>query len=396
MPVKMYSFPANTVSFRKATMVAKESLVKFSDLFGPYPFLKESYSQTQFGWGGGMEHQTNSFIVNSEPYLVAHELAHQWFGDKVTCKSWTDIWLNEGFASFGQLLYLEHFEPGSLLSNLEKNRQLVTSLPGGSLKVNDTTKISRIFDSRLSYAKGACVVNMIRWRLGDSLFFKAIQQYLNDPAISYKAAQTSDLVRNLEQVGKQDFKEFFKDWYEGEGFPSYQVQWTLNTNNLVKIKLNQTTSHPLVSFFELPVPLLLKESGGRDTLIILNHTKNGEEFWVNPGLKVDTVIFDPQIRLLTGKNTVTRTAARENRVNLVQAFPNPAGANLSVSIENPSSTTINIRLLNAASQLIYAHELTTTGRDELVNISTRHFPAGIYWLEVSGRGWKVVKKVIRQ
>ncbi len=395
LPVKMYSYPVNTVYFRNATLVARECLEKFSSLFGAYPFLKESYSQTQFGWGGGMEHQTNSFITNNQNQVVAHELSHQWFGDKVTCNSWTDIWLNEGFASYAQIIYVENFEPANLLVNLERNRKLVTAFPGGSIKVNDTSAINRIFDSRLSYAKGACVLHMIRWRLGDSLFFKAMRQYLNDPAISYGSALTADLIRNLEQVSGQSFSDFFKNWYEGEGFPSYQVLWSVNRNNWIKLSLHQTSSHPSVAFFALPVPVLLKESGGRDTLIVLNNAKNGEDFWVNTGFKVDTVIFDPEIRLLSDKNTVTKSDAVENRLNLVQIFPNPVQANLTVSVKNPTGVRISVHLLNAASQLIYSREVIITGRDELIDVPAGNLPAGIYLLQLAGADLKVTKKVIK-
>ena len=395
LPVKMYSYRANTVDFRNATLVARECLEKFSSLWGPYPFLKESYSQTQFGWGGGMEHQTNSFITNSQSQVAAHELSHQWFGDKVTCNSWTDIWLNEGFASYAQIVYLENFEPATLMANVERNRKFVTSVPGGSMKVNDTSSIGRIFDSRLSYNKGACVLRMIRWRLGDSLFFRAIRQYLNDPLVSYRSASTKDLIRNLEQASGQSFSEFFKDWYEGEGFPSYQLHWTINRNNWIKITLNQTVSHPSVAFFEMPVPVLLKQNGGRDTLMVLNNTKNGEEFWLNPGFKTDTVIFDPDIMLLSDGNTVIKSAVVENRQNLIQIFPNPVQANLTVSVKNPTGTKISVHLLNAAAQLINSKEVVITGRDELINISTGNLPAGMYWLQIGGTDFKVTRKVMK-
>ena len=86
----------------------------YHNTYGDYPFFKEKYGQTQFQWGGGMEHQTNSFIVNGSEELMAHELSHQWFGDKITCGSWQDLWLNEGFATYSQVLYLEKLSPGFL------------------------------------------------------------------------------------------------------------------------------------------------------------------------------------------------------------------------------------------------------------------------------------------
>ena len=395
LPMRMYAYPENAVYFKNATQAAKVCLEKFSSLFGPYPFLRESYSQTQFGFGGGMEHQTNSFISSNQSQLVAHELAHQWFGDKVTCNSWEDIWLNEGFAQYAQFIYVENFEPAQMLAHLDNNRKRVTSLPGGSIKVNDTSNINRIFDGRLSYAKGACVLHMIRWRLGDSMFFRAIRQYLNDPLISYGTARTPDLIRNLEQVSGQSFTEFFRNWYEGEGFPSYQLQWLSNKNNWIKIKINQTTSHASVVFYAMPVPVMARSNNGRDTILVLPHLKNGEEFWVNPGFKVDTLIFDPEIRLLSDKNTVTKIDASETPINDIKIFPNPARERIYLSIKNPTGTQIHIQVLNAAAQLLYNKQLLITGRDELVDIATAHWPAGVYWLRIIGDNYNMVKKIVR-
>ena len=153
----------------------------------------ESTSGVQFGWGGGMEHQTATFVVSSEEGLTAHELGHQWFGDKVTCGSWEDIWLNEGFASHLASFYVENKYPASILTNRKNEINFITSQPGGSVKVDDTSNVGRIFDSRLSYNKGSHLIYMLRFKLGDAVFFKGIQQYLKDPALAYGYARTTDV-----------------------------------------------------------------------------------------------------------------------------------------------------------------------------------------------------------
>src|SRR5436305_785741 len=153
----------------------------FSNYFGIYPFYKERYGQTQFGFGGGMEHQTNSFVNSTDEILMIHELAHQWFGDKVTCGSWQDIWLNEGFAEWmADLFYTEKLDTKYYRAFVSIDLKDIVSQPAGSAWVDDTTNSNRIFSSRLSYHKGAFLVRMLRWTLGDSVFFAGINSYLND------------------------------------------------------------------------------------------------------------------------------------------------------------------------------------------------------------------------
>ena len=396
LPMKMYSYPGYNEYYRYAVPPAKLCLPKFSSMFGEYPFIKETYSQTQYEWGGGMEHQTNSFITGVYDQLIVHELGHQWFGDKVTCRSWQDIWLNEGFATYTQHLYIEEVDKPMVTLYLQYYIDQVVVRPDGSVKVYDTTDENKIFNYRTTYVKGGCLVHMLRWRLGDSLFFKAITTYLNDPLVTYGTATTADLKRNLEQVSGQNFTEFFKDWFEGQGYPSYQVQWSANKNNWVKLTLAQTTSDPSVSFFEMPVPVLLRK-GNRDTTMVLNHTKSGEEFWVNPGFLPDTVIFDPQRWLLSAKNTVTKIPSASENANDVRIYPNPIEEKIKISFVNPTTAKLTMRIINAAGQTVYRKEIGTPGNDEYFEIPASTLSKGIYWLQINGDdGYNITRKIFKK
>lgn len=395
LPVRMYAYPSHTAYFKQATAIAKGCLQKFSELFGLYPFISESYGQTQFGVGGGMEHQTNSFIGANGTHLVAHELGHQWFGDKVTCGNWQDIWLNEGFATYMQAIYVENFEPVANLQGLiDAVRNIVVSAPGGSLKVNDTVKIERIFDNRLTYNKGFYVVHMLRWRLGDTLFFRAMRQYLSDPRLAYGTAVTADLQRNIEAVSGQNFTDFFKSWYEGEGFPSYQVQWAQTTSNQITINIAQTTSHPSVPFYAMPVPIRFS-SRGKDTTVVLSNIKNNQQFVVNPGFAADTAVFDPKGWLLSANNSVTKVARIVRSDYQVRVLRNPLQGDIILSIANPAGKKASLQLLNAAGQLLYTKDVVLNGMDIIVNIPASHLPQGIYLLNITGDGMHVVKRLIR-
>jgi aminopeptidase N len=156
---------------------------KFSELYGLYPFFKEKYGHVQANIGGGMEHQTMSTMAGFDPNLVSHELAHQWFGDNVTCASWSDIWLNESFATYSSQLMREKLPalfPESAAANLINLHNNVMSAPGGSVYVPPAESYNegRIFNSRLSYNKGAAVVHNLRFEMqSDTLFFNTLKTY---------------------------------------------------------------------------------------------------------------------------------------------------------------------------------------------------------------------------
>jgi hypothetical protein len=309
VPMQTYCYPENASTFQAGAQTAMNAMKLFSTLFGDYPFKNEKYGHVQFGWGGGMEHQTCSFMNNMGETLIAHELAHQWFGDKVTCATWHDVWLNEGFATYLVSLYSENKYPQTILPNRAAAIDIITSEAGGSVWVDDINDFNRIFNHRLSYVKGSCLLQMLRWILGDDVFFTALKNYLNDPAISYEFASTNDLKKHLEVASGQSLQYFFDQWFTGQGYPSYQVEW-YQKNSIVELKLNQTTSHPSVNFFSLPVPLLFRNTKtNQEKLVVVKHSTNGQTFKDNIGFEADTMIFDPEKWLVSKNNTITKSEA---------------------------------------------------------------------------------------
>ena len=308
VPFKTYCYPESQVTFQNGAQNALNAMVQFSNLFGDYPFKNEKYGHVQFGWGGGMEHQTCSFMVNMGETLIAHELGHQWFGDKVTCASWQDIWLNEGFATHLASIYTETKYPANTKTTRANEINTVTSQPGGSVWVDNVNDVNRIFSSRLSYLKGSHLLYMLRWILGDATFFAAVNNYINDPALAYGYATTANLKTHLETASGKDLTYFFDQWFTGQGYPSYQVEWYPKGNS-VQVKLNQTQSHASVSFFNLPVPLLFRNSGtNQQKLVVFDNTTNGQFFVDNLGFEATEVVFDPDVWLITRNNALTKTS----------------------------------------------------------------------------------------
>ena len=394
LPMQTFCYPENLASFQSGTQNVLDALQLYHNNFGDYPFIKEKYGHVQFGWGGGMEHQTSTFVVSINEGLIVHELAHQWFGDKITCASWEDIWLNEGFATHLASFYMENKYPASILANRKSVINNVTGSPGGSVWVDDTTSVGRIFSGRLSYNKGSCLLYMLRWKLGDSAFFKGLRQYQKDPKVIYGFAKTADLQRNLEQVSGQNLTEFFKDWFKGQGYPSYKVEWTQFGSSNVMIKMNQVTSHPSVDFFELPVALKFKNATQEKTVVVDN-TINGETFIRNIGFIADTVFIDPEYWLVTKNNTTAKLVLIDN--NLIKVYPNPVHGHFTVYLQNLAASTASLNLYNALGQLVYTSVIKLVNGSEIVDVPSANLSAGEYTLRIwAGNDIRYVKKLLKQ
>ncbi|HEY5772975.1 MAG TPA: M1 family aminopeptidase [Chitinophagaceae bacterium] len=398
LPMITYCYPENVNAFQQNTPKVLQQLSLFHQYFGSYPFINEKYGHTEFSWSGGMEHQTNSFIISPDANLMAHELAHQWFGDKITCGSWQDIWLNEGFATYLSYFYFEKSDPANHISRLKSLNTSITSSPGGSVWVDDTTNVGRIFNSRLTYNKGAYLLHMLRWVLGDTLFFHGIRQYVNDPKLAFGFARTNDLKRNLEQVSGKDLTEFFSDWFFNQGYPSYTVKWNQDINNKAIISVSQTTSHPSANYFEMPLALKFKK-GSQEKIIIVNNIKNNEFFSAEIGFKADTVVIDPDYWILSRNNVSTKEVDLTIPISGfgINVFPVPTSSNtVTLSITNPGSTKMSLQLFTTTGQLVWQQQISTPGPSDLFQINISKLSAGVYLLRIDAGDFKTTRHIIKK
>lgn len=395
LPFNSFLYPEGVTSFQNILQATKNAMQLFHHHFGEYPFINEQYGHTQFAWGGGMEHQTNTFISVADENLMAHELAHQWFGDKVTCGSWQDIWLNESFATFAANFYFENFDTAIFRNTLKAHLNSITSLPDGSVFVNDTTNINRIFNSRLTYNKGAYVLRILRHTVGDSVFFTAIKNYLNDTKLQYGFAKTADFKHHIEAVAKQDLTWFFNQWIYGEGYPSFNVSWTQNDDKWAKIKINQTTSHSSVPFFKILLPITFKNATQQKTIYV-QCNQNNFETWVDIGFTADTILIDEQLQLISKNNSATKTTAITSNIDDIIIYPNPVINNLLISFKTPVTRKLQLQLFNAIGQLMHQNEINISSIQDPIKISFNNFSKGLYILILkTDKDWKVVKKIIK-
>lgn len=329
LPVLEYVYPCNLDFAKSRTSDIVSSMQLFIKLFGDYPFSKEKYGHAQFGWGGGMEHSTMTYVSGFSHSLLAHELGHQWFGDKITCGSWQDIWLNEGFATYLEgLTYDFGRAPASWESWKSNNINNSLYSAHGSVYVDDTTSENRIFDGSLSYSKGGMVLHMLRYIMGDSIFFKAMKNYIHDTSLTYNYAKTSQFRQNCEAVYGKSLEGFFNDWIYGQGFPIYNVVYQSKDDGSLILNLQQYQSDPSVSFFEMPVQIQFKNNQ-KDTTITFDNTYNNQLFSTYLGFTPTQVIFDPHKWLVAYLQGITTSTEEEILDNTI-LFPNPSDGKFTI------------------------------------------------------------------
>jgi aminopeptidase N len=296
MPVRFYSYPSLLSTAQSAWPITVPQLEFFSALWGEYPFIDEKYGMAHFNWGGAMEHQTVTSATYTnfgfDQYLIAHELAHQWWGDMITCRDWHHIWLNEGFASYAEALWAEHrYGPASYRSYMNG----MAYYAGGRIYCDDTTNVSSIFSSRV-YDKGAWVMHMLRGVVGDSVFFDILRAYYSHPLHQHKDAVTEDFQAICEDVSGMDLSEFFQNWIYGYYFPKYMMSWTSvphDHDNFYDIHVHirqYQTSTPQV--FHLPIELQFQGVGGVPTYRVWN-TKREQNYRFVSSQVPSSITFDP-------------------------------------------------------------------------------------------------------
>jgi aminopeptidase N len=364
----------------------------FSGLFGMYPFIDEKYGHCMTQLGGGMEHQTMTTLGGFGYGLVAHELSHMWFGDKVTCENWSDIWLNEGFASYSDYL-AHHFLSTPFYDSLwlKIRHDEVKTEPGGSVYVppDQLGDVWRIFDSRLSYSKGALLLHMIRFELqDDDLFFNILKTY--NETYAYSVATAQEFKAWLEQKSGKDFTDFFNQWYYGEGYPVYDIAW-FQVGDTLDITSTQTTSTNVTTLFKMHVPYLLKFSDGTDTTVILYQGANLEKYAIPVSKTVAQLELDPKQWILHKLNSMTLGFDDRDNPLEFSIGPNPATDQMRVFLSTAPVKDLKMMITDITGRIVLEKYLP----DASGSIDISKLAPGIYQVRVTDGKAVMDRKLIK-
>lgn len=293
MPLDYYAYPEDLPRAQSDWAFTPQAIRFLAETFGEYPFLEEKYGMVEYPWIGAMEHQTLSsmgeyFLRLDHPsdWVVVHELAHQWWGNWVTCGTWRDIWLNEGFAVYCEALWAEHLAGSdSLRYQMERFRR---DSYRGSVYDPDF-----IFNSTV-YRKGAWVLHMLRHVLGDETFFEAMAAY--GARHAYGSVVTVDFIAAMEEHYGAALDWFFDPWVYGEGQPRYRVYWDpvaadATGRTQVKIRVEQETTGP--QYFTMPLDARFTLRGGELFETVLWDSLPEQTFWITTPDLPQSLEIDP-------------------------------------------------------------------------------------------------------
>jgi len=369
----------------------------YCNLLGMYPFKDEKYGHSIWGKGFGMEHQT----ITSMPYNIdfrrlSHELSHQWFGNSVTCGTWQDIWLNEGFATYFDYLALKLIESDAIgEARMRYYNNKAMEERNGSVYVpqeyeNDA---SRIFNYRLSYCKGASVFKMLRYELqNDDLFWQILHDYLD--AYKNSFATTQDFQNIVEEMSNRDFSWFFDQWVYGEGYPTYSGQW-YQVGDTLTMKVNQRASYPSsIHYFQMLMPYKLIYKEGGDTIILLNQEINYQTFKIFTPHNIDDIIIDPDNETLNKDDGLTEidvSSVNNHQAINCSVYPNPFKNQINIRLHTSESCDYKIMLYDLSGSLVYSEY---TSESEFI-INTSDLYPGMYFIEISSNTGVFRQKIMK-
>lgn len=374
----------------------------FAGLFGEYPFVDEKYAMAQVTFrdpqtgsvvGLAMEHQTctswGSAIRASRgnDWIVAHELAHQWWGNLVTPANWQETWLNEGFATYSEALWFEHTGGMGAYHDWIRFHRLSRGFPG---TLYDPSSLFGL----TVYWKGMWVLHMLRHVMGDSNFLQVLRDYASHPDHQYGNATTRQFQRLCEDVYGAGLDWFFDEWVFAGGEPVYEYAWKgmeSQTGTKLHIGVRQAQAGTI---YTMPIDIRLTGAFGDSTVVVWNSQRVQNYELVMPA-SVDSVSLDPEEWILRTVERVDFSSVPDLGI-----YPNPFNASTAVSFELDAPGDIEIRIFDVGGRPIKSlhrgalppgfHHIEWDGRNDSGHI----VPTGVYFVRLATAQGETVRKAL--
>ena len=391
--------------------IIQDMMTFYSTTFCEYPFEKAGFCSldSQFIWGG-MENQTLVSFCKScwGESLTSHEFAHHWFGDMITCGTWADIFLNEGFATYIEALWDEHkYGAAQYKSDIDYDASYyLSNNPGWAIYTPSwavtTPNINDLFNYAITYCKGAGVLHMFRYTVGDSLFFASLKDYASDTTnFKMKNAVIPDFKTKMNQTCAQSMDWFFDEWLDQPNHPVYANTYSfVNTGGstwVVNFLASQIQTN--AGFFQMPIQLEITFVGGTDTIIRFMNNQNNQLFQFTFNKQPNGLTFDPNDNIVLKEGTTTvginEYSGTTPSVILYQNIPNPTSGYTSISFILSSDCPVKICIYDVFGKIISVEldKNMSAGKHELV-VNFAALAKGIYYYSLEAGMQRLVKKMV--
>lgn len=376
----------------------------FSKIFCDHPFPKNGFATvgSEFTWGG-MENQTLTSLCPNcwSEYLAVHEFAHQWFGDMITCKTWADIWLNEGFATYSESLWAEHaYGYDAYKQDVINNANYyLSNNPGWAISNPDwainTPSANVLFNYAITYTKGASIHHMLRYTIGDSLYFEVLNQYAHQPNLIYESAEIQDFIDVVNSVTGDDYTWFFEQWLYQPNHPVYNnVYWIEQLPDQrwrLTFTANQIQNDP--PYFKMPIELRIIGQNGLDTNLRVMNTENNQSFVFESSNKITKLFFDFNNNIVL-KQGSTIVGEQQPEYNAIVLDAKVVNQSLHTTILTANrATSRQLKLFDITGKTV-ADFSSFIQNDGTYDLNIKGIKPGLYILKLHADQTGISKKII--
>ena len=406
VPIRFYYNPGENPSFIQSQI--GEITTFMSQTFSPHPFPKNGFAtlNDEFTWGG-MENQTLTSLCQNcwDENLVVHEYAHQWFGDMITCATWADLWLNEGFATYSEGLWLEHKSGYSAYKQdvLSNANYYLSANPGWAISNPDwavnTPSSSILFNYAITYCKAATILHMLRYCTGDSLFFEILSQYASHPDLQYESATIPDFVEVVNSVTGEDYNWFFDQWLYTPNHPVYNNTYSFKSlgNNQWAVYFQASQVQTNTGFFKMPVNIRVLGQEGLDTTFSVMNDVNPQNYMFIVDKQPMVLFFDQANDIVIKNSTllVGETDPIPTGMNFSEVYPNPATGSFCIDINFSSPGMLQRTLTDATGRTVRSYELLNLeAGSHRIPMDIQGLKPGIYFLKLGGFQGQTLRKFV--
>ncbi len=403
MEIEYWVFPEDLAAAQVDFANTRAILDLYSELFGEYPFVDEKYGMAEFVFQGAMEHQTmtsyGQALLTGDGFferLVAHELAHQWFGNLVTVQDWDELGLHEGFATYAEAIWIEHNEGASARQTYMRQ----TSAAGIGFW-GPVSPPSPLFGDTV-YQKGGWVLHMLRKVVGENDFYQILKDYAASPELRYGSARISDFIQIAESVSGSELDWFFDQWIYRVGRPDYQISWRSEPAGerfrvILTILQNQAGES-----YRMPLEFFVDSLNGSESFVIWNDGPYQVASVLVDAEPVD-LRFDPGDWILRWNQypdvATSSPTPRMQPLTLLPNVPNPFNPSTRLRFRTPGSVPVQLRILDLRGRLVRSealgilpvgeHEWTWRGRDT----EGRGVASGVYTVILEADGTRQARRI---